>query len=79
MKRKLTEKLIDYKRFAYTLVAVSVFLYLGVVLPTAGKTPFKEHTLMVFTALFLVGSCYFFYKALSIKKQLVKMDDETSI
>ncbi|WP_335869277.1 YrhC family protein [Bacillus sp. 2205SS5-2] len=76
MKKRLNEKIIDYKRFGFTLVALSVFLYLGVVLPTMGKTTIKIYTLMTFTTIFLSLSFYFFFQAILIKKQLAKLENE---
>ena len=46
IKKNINNKIIDYKRFAFVLVSLSVFLYLGAVLPVEEKTLFKTYTLM---------------------------------
>ncbi|WP_421380025.1 YrhC family protein [Bacillus salacetis] len=76
IKKNLNDKLIDYKRFAFVLVSLSVFLYLGAVLPVEEKTLFKTYMLMSGTIVMLGFSGLFFYRAAKLKKQLADMDDE---
>ncbi|MGO4887364.1 YrhC family protein [Anaerobacillus sp. MEB173] len=35
--KQLTEKVNDYKRFSYILIALSVFLFLGLIIPAEGN------------------------------------------
>ncbi|WP_156791505.1 YrhC family protein [Bacillus sp. SG-1] len=76
IKKNLSDKIIDYKRFAFVLVSVSVFLYLGAVLPVEEKTIFQTYTLMGGTIIMLGFSGMFFYQAAMLKKKLTDMDDE---
>ncbi|MCP3742602.1 YrhC family protein [Rossellomorea sp. BNER] len=77
MKKSLQEKIIDYKRFAFTLLALSVFLYLGVVIPAESKTVFKTYILMGGTSILLGLSTLFFFKAIKYKKQLSESDKDS--
>ncbi|WP_213083706.1 YrhC family protein, partial [Heyndrickxia sporothermodurans] len=44
--KSLFDKMNDYKRFGLSLIALSAFLYLGVVMPIDGKTVLKTYILM---------------------------------
>jgi hypothetical protein len=76
IKKTLNDKIIDYKRFAFVLVSLSVFLYLGAVLPVEEKTVFKTYMLMGGTVVMLGFSGLFFYQAAKLKRKLTDMDDE---
>jgi hypothetical protein len=76
IKKNINDKIIDYKRFAFVLVSLSVFLYLGAVLPVEEKTLFKTYMLMGGTVTMLGFSGLFFYQAARLKKKLTEMDDE---
>ncbi len=51
----------DYKRFALVSMAVSVFLYLGTVIPSIEKTDFTTNLLMIgtFVLLLMATTCFF--------------------
>ncbi|MRX71349.1 hypothetical protein GJU40_04070 [Bacillus lacus] len=73
-KKEISSKMTDYKYYAFTLLAVSVYLYLGLILPTAGDLAQLQVTLMMTTVcVFLSGSFLFFKKSLKYKKMI---DDE---
>ncbi|WP_456273949.1 YrhC family protein [Bacillus sp. AK031] len=76
IKKIINDKIIDYKRFAFVLVSLSVFLYLGAVLPVEEKTLMKTYVLMGGTVVLLAFSGMFFYQAARLKKKLSDMDDE---
>jgi hypothetical protein len=76
IKKNLNDKIIDYKRFAFILVSLSVFLYLGAVLPVEEKTLFKTYMLMGGTVIMLGFSGLFFFHAAKLKRKLTEMDDE---
>jgi hypothetical protein len=76
MKKNVNDKIIDYKRFAFVLVSLSVFLYLGAVLPLEEKTLLKTYMLMGGTVVLLGLSGVFFFQAARLKKKLAEMDDE---
>ncbi len=75
-KNNLQHKIIDYKRFGFTLLALSVFLYLGVVIPAEGKTILKTYILMGGTVVLLSASLMFFMKSNRFKKELQSLDEE---
>ncbi|MBE3570392.1 MAG: YrhC family protein [Bacillales bacterium] len=74
--KKIKEKIIDFKRFGFTLMALSVFLYLGVVLPVEGKTEIQSKMLMAGTIVLIIGSLLFFYKAREYHNQLTEYEED---
>ncbi|MDQ0216713.1 hypothetical protein J2S13_003197 [Oikeobacillus pervagus] len=73
--KRLTEKMVDYKRFAFTLIALSVFLYLGVVLPIDGRTDIKTYILMIGNILLLALSVIFFLASFMYKKRIQQFEE----
>ncbi|PLT35241.1 hypothetical protein CUU64_04205 [Bacillus sp. V5-8f] len=67
--------MVDFQRFAVTLLCVSVFFYLGTVIPSEGKTVFTTYIMMGVTVLFLVGSITFFMLSRKYKKILLDQDE----
>ncbi|MCA1056232.1 YrhC family protein [Rossellomorea aquimaris] len=74
-KKGIQNKINDYKRFGFTLLALSVFMYLGVVIPSETVTPVKVMTLMSGTVVLLSVSLLFFTKAIKYKKDLQSADE----
>jgi hypothetical protein len=74
-KKNLQHKINDFKRFGFTLLALSVFMYLGVVVPSETVTPVKTLTLMSGTVVLLGLSLIFFTKAIKYKKDLQSADE----
>ncbi|MBW3111939.1 MULTISPECIES: YrhC family protein [Bacillaceae] len=74
-KKTIQHKIIDFKRFGFTLLALSVFMYLGVIIPTVAATPGKMVPLMTGTVVLLGLSLYFFTKAIKYKKDLQSADE----
>ncbi|AKP47897.1 MULTISPECIES: YrhC family protein [Bacillus] len=74
--KKIKEKIVDFKRFGCTLTALSVFLYLGVVLPVEGKTEIQTNMLMAGTVVLIIGSALFFYKAQKYHVQLTEYEED---
>lgn len=74
-KRTIQQKMNDFKRFGFTLLALSVFMYLGVIIPTETVTPSKMITLMSGTVVLLGLSLIFFTKAIKYKKDLQSIDE----
>ncbi|WP_050615852.1 YrhC family protein [Bacillus testis] len=68
------EKMTDYKRFAYSLLCISVFTYFGTLI---GMHEGREHYafLPVATLILLIGSSVFFTLSLSYKKKYHQEDD----
>jgi len=72
-KKALQELATDFKNYAFVLLAASVFLYIGVVLPDEEKHFIYDFVLMITTILFLAGAFVSFKMSLKYNKQL----DET--
>lgn len=70
----LSEKMIDFKRFAVILLTVGVFFYLGVIIPTDIKNELDQNIMMICSMSFLAVSILFFIE--SKKCQLKLMDIE---
>ncbi|MEK3797860.1 YrhC family protein [Peribacillus sp. FSL H8-0477] len=70
-------KINDYKRFAFTSICISVFFYLGMVLPTEGKTDFITYGYLFATIAFLCTSGLFFGIAIKYKKTLAEQEDDS--
>ena len=68
--------MIDFKRYAYALLAVSVFLYIGVLIPEQGQdSSLKDFALMITTIVFLAGAFTCFKISLKFKKQIDKLQE----
>ncbi|WP_449537062.1 YrhC family protein [Ferdinandcohnia sp. Marseille-Q9671] len=67
--KSLRSKITDYTHFGYVLLALSVFLYIGVIIPE-DRSPFQLYTLMGSTAILLSLSLLFFILAMKSRKQL---------
>ncbi|MED4530802.1 YrhC family protein [Metabacillus fastidiosus] len=78
-KDRLRALMNDFKRYAFTLLAVSVFLYIGVVLPKQAEASINNILLMITTSLFLIASFIFFQKSLQYKRQLDKIEENEEI
>ncbi|WP_179884938.1 YrhC family protein [Bacillus sp. AFS015802] len=74
-KKTVQHKVVDFKRFGFTLLALSVFMYLGVIIPTETVTPGKTVTLMTGTVILLGMSLLFFTRAIKYKKDLQSADE----
>jgi uncharacterized membrane protein YfcA len=72
-KKEWKEKAADYKMFAGVLLAVSVFLYIGTLLPTA--VPEKKVYLFYFIVILLIGAFYFFQRAIKYIRLLRETEE----
>ncbi|QOR65618.1 YrhC family protein [Cytobacillus suaedae] len=63
-------KVTDYTQFGFILLAVSVFLYIGMLIPSEGIHSLQTNLLMGATVLFLILSFYFFRKVIKYKQIL---------
>jgi FtsH-binding integral membrane protein len=71
----IRKKMLDYKRFAITLLCVGAFFYLGSLIPSEGKTMFDTYGYLGVTIAFLIMSIGFFAASSKINKKLSDMDD----
>ncbi len=74
-KKTIQQKVTDFKRFGFTLLALSVFMYLGVIIPSGTAVHGKLITLMTGTVVLLGFSLIFFTKAIKYKKDLQSIDE----
>ena len=74
-KKKLQALIIDFKQYAFILLAVSVFLYIGVTLPDQGKAEIYDYVLMITTILCLISAFVCFKTSLKYKKQLDQTEE----
>ncbi|MEH7379862.1 YrhC family protein [Bacillus sp. JJ1533] len=65
---KLRSKITDFTNFGYILLALSVFLYIGIIIPEE-RSPFQIYLMMGSTLIFLCLSFTFFFLAIKYKKQ----------
>ncbi|USP94214.1 YrhC family protein [Bacillus vallismortis] len=65
----------DYKHFAFTLLAVSTFLYIGAVLPDQGLTLGQKSMMLLADCVFLVGAFFCVDRSLIYKKRLEEADE----
>jgi low affinity Fe/Cu permease len=75
--KKLEAKVADYTRFAFVLLAVSVFLYIGVLIPTTGegRTDWQLYTITGTTILFLATSFTLFNRVIKYKRKLNELEE----
>lgn len=76
-KKDMKHLMTDYKRYAFVLLAVSVFLYIGMLIPAQGlePDPIKEYVMMGTTAVFLAASFYCMKRSITYKKRLDEQED----
>ncbi|MGX6442837.1 YrhC family protein [Neobacillus sp. K501] len=71
----LSEKMIDFKRFAVILLTVGVFFYLGVIIPTDIKNEFDQNIMMICSMSFLAVSILFFIESKKCKLKLMDIEE----
>jgi len=73
--KKYREKMIDYKRFALTLICVSVFLYFGTMISISRDNLYTSFLLLV-TILFLCAAAVFFSLSASYQKKSIQEEED---
>jgi hypothetical protein len=73
--KRLFEKMVDFKRFAIALLAVGSFFYLGLIIPDTANTMMELYIMSGSSAVFLIGSIYFFAVSKHCRKKLNELDD----
>jgi hypothetical protein len=76
-KKHVRHLMTDYKRYAFVLLAVSVFLYLGMLIPAQGQEPsaIKEYVMMGTTSVFLAAAFFCFKRSITYKKRLDEQEN----
>ncbi|RXI99967.1 hypothetical protein DS745_13935 [Anaerobacillus alkaliphilus] len=66
----LSDKVTDYKRFAFILLALTVFMFIGLIVPNEGVTQNQTIILIVVSICSLASAFYFHRKAMKFQEQL---------
>ena len=69
------EKMVDYKQFARVMIAISAFLYLGVIIPSGDKNQTDLIMMMTVSTIFLIGSILFLIRSKSYYQRLLNMEE----
>jgi hypothetical protein len=75
----LYEKMIDLKRFAVVLLAVGVFFYLGVIIPSDTKSEMDQNIMIIASASFIAGSLLFFIQSKQCRTKLLEYKDDENL
>jgi hypothetical protein len=70
----LEDKIADYKRFAFILLALSVFLFIGLIIPNEGVSQNSLLALIGLSVSSLAFSALFHKKAMKFREQLYSED-----
>nr|WP_263325643.1 YrhC family protein [Neobacillus sp. Marseille-Q6967] len=73
--KTLHEKMVDFKRFAVVLLAVAVFFYLGVIIPSDTKSEMDINIMMVSSMSFLAISILFFIQSKQCQLKLNEIEE----
>lgn len=73
--KNLFEKMNDFKRFGFTLLALTAFLYLGAVMPIAGKTLVKTYSLISGTLVLIILSALCFLYSNKCRNILLESEE----
>ncbi|KQL55418.1 hypothetical protein AN964_08135 [Heyndrickxia shackletonii] len=65
----------DFKRFGFTLLALTAFLYLGAVMPIAGKTLVKTYSLIGGTLVLIILSALCFLYSNKCRNILLESEE----
>ncbi|MEH7112012.1 YrhC family protein [Neobacillus niacini] len=75
--KSLKDKMIDFKQFAVVLLAVGVFLYLGVIIPSDAKTEMDINIMMISSTSFLAVSIFLFIQSKQCQLKLMDMENSS--
>jgi predicted MFS family arabinose efflux permease len=73
--KSLNEKMVDFKQFAIVLLAVGVFFFLGVIIPSDSKSEMDVNIMMISSMSFLAVSILFFIQSKQCQLKLMDMED----
>ncbi|MCH1627392.1 YrhC family protein [Fredinandcohnia quinoae] len=72
--KDLRAKVNDFTCYGYVLLVLSVFLYIGVLIPGEEKSWIQIDTMMITTLIFLALSFDFFRLAIQYKKEINELE-----
>jgi hypothetical protein len=73
--KNLMNKMFDFKRFGMILLAIGVFFFFGVIIPSDSKDPMSLNIMIIASMSFLAGSIFFFIQSKQCETKLTEMDD----
>ncbi|MEC1522885.1 YrhC family protein [Neobacillus niacini] len=73
--KKIYEKMVDFKQFAVVLLAVGVFFFLGVIIPSDSKSEMDVNIMMIASMSFLAVSILLFIQSKQCQLKLMDMED----
>lgn len=76
--KSLYEKMVDFKQFAVVLLAVGVFFFLGVIIPSDTKSEMDINIMMISSMSFLALSIFLFIQSKQCQLKLMDMEDSNS-
>ncbi|WP_243290636.1 YrhC family protein [Bacillus sp. FJAT-47783] len=76
-KQQINELMVDFKHYAFVLLALSAFLYMGLFIPDeyVRRSSGEEVVLLSITTVLLTASVYCFQRSLKYQKQLKNIDE----
>ena len=73
--KKIYEKMVDFRQFAVVLLAVGVFFFLGVIIPSDFKSEMDVNIMMIASMSFLAVSILLFIQSKQCQIKLSDMED----
>jgi predicted MFS family arabinose efflux permease len=73
--KSLYEKMVDFKQFAVVLLAVGVFFFLGVIIPSNTKSEMDVNIMMISSMSFLAVSILLFIQSKQCQLKLMDIED----
>ena len=76
VKKKWSDLVTDYKQYAFILLAVSTFLYIGTILPNQHIEASPKMLMMGIDCVFLLAAFVCVKRAIFFQKKLQELDEE---
>ncbi|MBN8200635.1 MULTISPECIES: YrhC family protein [Bacillaceae] len=73
--KHLFEKMVDFKRFAISMLAVGSFFYIGLIIPDTANTVSDLYIMAGSSSAFLLGSILFFLFSKRCRSKLNETDE----
>ncbi|TDL77271.1 hypothetical protein E2R56_03590 [Rhodococcus qingshengii] len=73
--KSLYEKMVDFKQFAVVLLAVGVFFFLGVIIPSDTKSEMDINIMMISSMSFLAVSILLFIQSKQCQLKLMDIEN----
>jgi predicted MFS family arabinose efflux permease len=73
--KNIYEKMVDFRQFAVVLLAVGVFFFLGVIIPSDTKSEMDVNIMMISSMSFLAVSILLFIQSKQCQLKLMDIED----